>query len=349
MTVVALRYSEESVGKRVAGTKVRYSWDFSIDRIHCQVVMLASYWSSKRVLTFDGRLMFQGLKPFRRAFTYTFGAKGHLFRIEEDNKSVEIFVDDTPFKLMALQASSILRDDDEAEQQEEAPWTPPLLEQRRSRLDQILHLMLQPDFLEIDDMPSRKKKLKPKVAKDFNEIEIYTDSLKFASSSTRQRFINASTFNRGRSPVRNEYVHREIEDTPRQEPSRSNWKAARRVRHSSVPSQNVDLLGFDTELTTIRHHDRKPSPSPEAKNFMSHTMVEEVKVVPTPLQKSLLYKEHSEGYKNFRIAPRLARRSSVSSLDMFNTSPDIFAMPAYSPKATPRTKIDFEATFNTVY
>lgn len=334
MPVIALRYSEESVGKRVAGTKVKYTWDFSINSRHCQVVMYASYWSSKRVLTFDGRLMFQGLKPFRRMFTYTFGAKGHLFRVEEDAKTIEIFVDDTPFKLMALQASST---HDVENEELEAPWTPPLVMERRGRLEQILHLMLQPDFLEIDAPVKRnKKQTRQKLEDDYDGLDAYTDNQKFASSSSRQRVVNASTFNRGRSPVQNKIEKRD---------PNSDWKAARRLRHSSVPSQSIDLLGFDTELTTIRSG-RKASPIGTPSFQMTY---DEPEVVQTPLQKSLQRKDLAEGYKSFHIAPRLARRSSMTSLDMFNTTPDIFAMPAHSPKATQRTKIDFEATFNTVY
>lgn len=339
MTVIAQRYTQQSVGKRVAGTKVRYSWDFLVDRKPCQIVMMASYWSSKRILTFDGRLMFQGLKAFRRAFTYTFGAKGHLFRVEEANKSVEMFIDETPFTLLSSQASDL---HEEAEDLADASWTPPLIEKRRGRLEQILHLMLQPDFLEIDS-PGKKrgKQTKPKVPHSFDELETCTDALKFASSSTRQRFINASTFNRGRSPVQAE---------AKPESNLTNWKNAKRQRHSSVPSQSLDLLGFDTELTTIRH-ERKASPSPR-QPFRADNEVEDI---PTPLQKSLYSSQkplQTVSRQEPQHTPRQppTQRKSMASLDMFNTSPDIFAMPAYSPKAAaPRTKLDFEATFNTVY
>jgi hypothetical protein len=201
--------------------------------------------------------------------------------------------------------------------------------------------MLQPDFLEIDaPMPKSKRPPKKKVAENFDELEVYTDRLKFASTETRQRFVNASTFNRGRSPVHNQ---------PELKADQT-WKAARRHRHSSVPSQSVDLLGFDTELTTIRH-DRAASPVPLPR------AEDEVKVVPTPLQKSLFTKDLSDGYKNFSIVSRHARRSSMPSAESFNTTPndlfnttsDIFAKPALSPKATTRSKLDFEATFNTIY
>jgi hypothetical protein len=299
--------------------------------------MVASYWSSKRVLNFDGKLMFQGLKPFRRIFTYTFGALGHTFRVEESSKVIELYVDESPFRAMTMKAA--LPQFLEPEVNREPEWTPPLIKERRSRLDQILSLMLQPDFLEIDaPMPKSKRPPQKKVAENFSELEVYTDRLQFASTETRQRFVNASTFNRGRSPV-----HKQPELKADQ-----TWKAARRHRNSSVPSQSVDLLGFDTELTTIRHA-RAASPVPRAEH--------EVKALPTPLQRSLLTKEFSDGYKHFSIVPRHARRSSMPSTDSFNTTPndlfnttsDIFAKPAFSPKATTRTKLDFEATFSTIY
>jgi hypothetical protein len=170
MEFTPIKFAEEAVGRALARSKRQFAWEVGIEGVYHKVVLLCSYLTSRRQVTFDGVVMFNGIKEFRKDFVFYFGAARCDFRIEDRKEFIDLFIDDQSFSAALLSrpyepnipdfsqpsaAPIQLSEDDD--------WCPPLLSNRRqAKTSLIVTQMMRDSFLDIDlDIPEPQKSKRP--------------------------------------------------------------------------------------------------------------------------------------------------------------------------------------------
>lgn len=159
-----IKFTEEAVGRAFARSKRRFTWEIGIEGLFHRIVLFSSYMTSRRQVTFDGVVMFNGVKEFRKDFIFYFGAARCEFRIEDRKDFLDLFIDDQSFSA-AMLSRPFVPDIPDFSQSFAGPrsptdtddWAPPLAGGRRkNQTSLIVTQMMRDSFLDIDDLPEEK-------------------------------------------------------------------------------------------------------------------------------------------------------------------------------------------------
>mmetsp|Transcript_23462 Transcript_23462/g.41597 ORF Transcript_23462/g.41597 Transcript_23462/m.41597 type:complete len:205 (-) Transcript_23462:29-643(-) len=153
-----IRFTEEAVGRALARTKRRFTWEIGIEGLYHKVMLFCSYLTSRRQVTFDGVVMFNGIKEFRKDFIFYFGAARCEFRIEDRKDFLDLFIDDQSFSAAMLARPYIPDIPDFSasfagprKTDEEDDWSPPKADgQKKGRSSVIVTQMMRDSFLDIE-------------------------------------------------------------------------------------------------------------------------------------------------------------------------------------------------------
>jgi hypothetical protein len=162
MEFTPIKFSEQAVGRALARSKRNFTWEVGIEGVYHKIVLLCSYLTSRRQVNFDGVVMFNGIKEFRKDFIFSFGAARCDFRIEDRKEFIDLFIDDQSFSeaLLSRPYEPNIPDFSQPsappkQLSEDDDWCPPLASNRRqAKTSLIVTRMMRDSFLDFDsDMP----------------------------------------------------------------------------------------------------------------------------------------------------------------------------------------------------
>jgi hypothetical protein len=96
MSIKAIYYDSEKLGKTFKGSKKKFTWKFELDGMQHTIEFMVSVITGKKKVFQDGKLVFKQQKV-TKSFQYPFSLGRHLLVLNLHNKQAELRIDNYPF------------------------------------------------------------------------------------------------------------------------------------------------------------------------------------------------------------------------------------------------------------